>query len=128
MAQTIRNLLLIALAFAIALLSEACANHSAEPLPDPAQSYTVLSSVADSSTSSIAVKIRIFEPLTQERVKAVAEAALARYKDQFQTILIESYVRAGQPNELPYAISNFENGQLVHRFNPQATPQKIPTH
>ena len=116
------KILAIALALALAV---ACAS---PPVQRSAESFIVIGTVVNQAANSITVSIRAEPPATKEHNKTVAEQAISRYRDQYRSVIINSYVGGDSPSELPFATSIFENGATTHQFNPRATTQKIPTH
>ncbi|HWP43086.1 MAG TPA: hypothetical protein VNO14_07630 [Blastocatellia bacterium] len=90
--------------------------------------FVVIGSVVNQAANSISVSIRVSPPATREHVKAVAEQAISRYRDQYRNVTIRSFIAGSSPSELPFATSILENGVVTHQFNPNAATRKIPTH
>ena len=90
--------------------------------------YVVNYVTADPSNNGITLVISVNSPATEESVKSVAEQVIAKYKSQYQNITVKSYPAGSDQSGVPYATSMFTDGSITHTFNPQALPQKIPTH
>ena len=114
---------------AFALLSlVACGSDSPKELRRHAEPYIVNSALADPANHSVTISITVDPPATEADVKTAAEMAIAKYRNEYTSITIKSYLRSSDPSGLPYATSMFADGVITHFITPQAASQKIPTH
>jgi len=116
----------ITVAFVLSLAS-GCGTAPAPKISN-SQVFSVISELADTSTSSLTLTIKVSGPATQTNVKAAAEAAIAARKNEYRHILIKSYTEDLETSGVPFAVSKFEGEEVTHRFNSLAETQKIPTH
>jgi hypothetical protein len=118
------KLLMIALVLSLLV---ACGGNAPEPKPKPSEPYVILSSIVDPATKSYKLMIKVDPPITEENVKKAAEIAIEKNKGQFAAITVHSYTTPNM-NSVPYAVSQYDGSGVIHQFNSQAAPQKIPTH
>jgi hypothetical protein len=118
-----KRLLVVSLFFLLA----GCNSNAPKQKPKPIDPYIIISSMADPATKSYRMMIRVDPPITEENVKKAAEKAIEKFKGQFEVLTVNSYT-SSDTNTIPIAISRYDNGGITHQFNPQAAPQKIPSH
>jgi len=118
-----------ALIMSLALLIFAsCGDNAPAPTRHQHAPYGVLSEVVSPATGTDTVNISINGPLDEPSVKAIAESVIADRRNKFNNITVNSFASATAVNDIPFAISTLQGGEITHRFNPQAGSQKIPTH
>lgn len=118
------KLIMIALVLSLFV---ACGGTAPRQKPKPSEPYIILSSMADPTTNSYKLMIKVDAPITEESVKKAAEMAIEKYKGQFASVIVQSYTTSNT-NSTPYAVSQYDSSGVSHQFNPQLAPQKIPTH
>ncbi|MBI3652924.1 MAG: hypothetical protein HY231_18010 [Acidobacteria bacterium] len=120
-----KKLILMALLTTLLL---ACSN-SKTPKQEArdAEPYRVISSLVNPANHSLLVMIQVDPPLNEARVKKAVELVIENNKGQFQNIEVKSFATP-DANTPPFATSDFDGQSVSHRFNPQAAPQKIPSH
>jgi hypothetical protein len=108
-------------------LFAACGGNAPQQRQKPIDPYIIISSMADPTTNSYRMMIRVDPPITEENVKKAAEKAIEKFKGQFAAVTVQSYTTS-DTNTVPYAVSRYDGSGVSHQFNPQAAPQKIPSH
>jgi hypothetical protein len=108
-------------------LFAACSNNTPRQKPMPSEPYIILSSMADPTTKSVRIMIRVDSPVSEDRVKKAVDLLVEKHKGQFEAVTINSYTTS-DTNTLPYAVSRYDSSGVSHQFNAQAAPQKIPSH
>lgn len=117
----------IAIAF-VAVFLAACGGDAPQVKNRHSQPYIVLASFADPAANALTVSIRVDPPVTEENVKTAADLVIENNKAQFKNITVKSFA-VSDASGFPYGTSTYIQGNLTsHHFNPQAAPQKIPTH
>jgi hypothetical protein len=105
----------------------ACSSNAPRQKPLPSEPYIVLSSMADPTSKSYRIMIRIDSPASEDRVKKAVDMLVEKHKGQFEALTINSYTTS-DTNTPPYAVSRYDSSGVSHQFNAQVAPQKIPSH
>lgn len=110
------------------LVLTSCGGNVSAPVNDRDDAFTILSTSPDTGTNTVIINIRITGPLSQETARAAAETVIARNRDAYRNITVKSFTPGAKGSDLPYLTSTLQNGEINHKINPLAAPQKIPTH
>jgi hypothetical protein len=118
------KLILITLVFA---LLNGCGGEAPKRKAKPLEPYVVLFTAADSATSQLTVAIQVDPPITEEAVKKAAGMVIENNKASYKNIVVKSFT-SSNASGIPYGTTYFDGQNMTHQFNPQAAPQKIPSH
>ncbi len=110
---------------AVAAIAVGC-GHDA-PIHSPAEKFVVLGEDRAPDGSNITINIRVGSQAPESEIRAAAEAAIAKYRSAYMKVTVKSFRRDNVANEIPFAVTTLEGGQVRHVFN-STGPQKIPTH
>jgi len=117
-----------ALLIGCALLWSYGCNKAPIPVAGTASPYVILSEAADPVSGRLAIDIKVPQPTEDSRVKSVVESLINARKSAHQQIVVKTYLESVATSDMPYAISKLEDGRITHRFNAEASQQRIPTH
>lgn len=105
-----------------------CNKDAPVPIPGTFSPYEILSEATDPQSGRLAIDIKVPQPTDEPRVKAVVESVINARKAAHRQIIVKTFLESVATSDLPYAVSTLEGGQITHRFNSEASQQRIPTH
>lgn len=106
----------------------ACSDRAAAPEPDNVGSFDIVSETFDPSTGALTVTVRVGPPVSEARIKSLAERLIDKRRSASGNISVRTLTSGAGAGDLPYAVSVLQDGVVTHAFNKQALPQRIPTH
>ncbi len=118
----------VAVSALILLALLACGGSGPRRIGKGSESYVINSTLVDPARKAATFSISVDSQSTQADVKSVAELVVERYKADYPNITVKTYLLGSDTSGLPYATSMLADNAVTHWFNPQAVPQKIPTH
>ncbi|HEV8483692.1 MAG TPA: hypothetical protein VGV87_09100 [Blastocatellia bacterium] len=118
----------IAVSALILLVLIACGGGGPKRIGKRSDPYIINSTLVDPSRNAATFSISVASESSQDDVKTVAELVISTNKAQFKNITVKTYLLGSDQSGVPYATSMLADNVVTHWFNPQATPQKIPTH
>jgi hypothetical protein len=115
---------LLALTFVLLI---ACGGTPPREKPNPTEPYVIISSLVNPATNELSITIKVDPPYSEEKVKGAAEMVIEKNRSAYKAITVKSFLTA-DASGIPYAVSRFDGQGVTHQINPQAAPQKIPSH
>jgi hypothetical protein len=112
----------------VLLWSAGCNKDAPIPVVETSSPYVIVSEAADPDSGRLAIDIKVPQPADEFRVRSVAESLINARKSGHRQIVIKTYLESVATSDMPYAISKLEDGKITHRFNSEASQQRIPTH
>jgi len=112
----------------ILLWSSGCNKDAPIPVAGTSSPYVIVSEAADPGSGRLAIDIKVPQPTDEFRVKSVVESLINTRKSAHRQIIVKTYLESVATSDKPYAVSKLEDGRITHRFNTEASQQRIPTH
>jgi hypothetical protein len=111
----------------LAFLMVGCSTNAPTHKPRPAEPFIILTSGVDPAANRLMISIRVDPPITEANVRQAAELVIEKNKPSYKSITVKSFATS-DASGFPYATSFYDGQMVTHQFNPQAAPQKIPSH
>ena len=118
----------VAVSALILLVLLGCSGGGPKTIGRRPDTYVINSTLSDPARKAVTFSISVNSQSTQNDVKAVAEQVISKYKAEYPNITVSTYRLGSDPGGPPFATSIYADNVVTHRFNPQATSEKIPTH
>lgn len=122
------RVLVCAIVLVVASALAGCSDPPARPESSNVESFDIVAETIDPSTGAFTVTVRVSPPVSEARVKSLAESLIDQRKNAFGNIRVRTLTSGAGAGDLPYAVSVLQDGVVTHTFNKQAAPQRIPTH
>jgi hypothetical protein len=98
------------------------------PVVAPSSSrYMLMGEMIDPASGSLIINIKMSQQASESDIKTVAETLINERKDRHSKVTVRTLLDA-YGNDIPYATSSLDSGQVTHQFNQAAKQKRIPTH